>query len=326
MKNYFLALIFISLLVFAGCDQVGQETLSSEDLQQIALLPQDANVMGFTNYQKIYQSPFFTSFVDTSFTDLLTDDEYAEFYQQTRLNLQKDIHKIYFAGKTYFDSRKIDALLVARGNFDSEKIKTYIENHQKAEKLVHEMYGGVKFYRTVNGSGAAPFLFGFFDNEFFVGGVDSLVKKWVDSKKANESNPVDHALINRINRLKYKNSAWFILDAKTIFRNLADNPGPEQMIQKIRHLDLSFDMRKKLRFSGEVGCTDAESAGLFRDAIKGAISTMKLSVTDDRELIDILNQIKVKSGDQKIKISFQMSQNDIEKLKTRRKTLKLPTV
>ena len=94
MKNYIFALIIISFVVISGCERAGEEAIEPDILAQIALLPQDANILGYAHFQKIHESPFFTTLTDSSFDELWLDDDYMEFYQQTKLDLQKDIHKI----------------------------------------------------------------------------------------------------------------------------------------------------------------------------------------------------------------------------------------
>jgi hypothetical protein len=64
---------------------------------------------------------------------------------------------------------------------------------------------------------------------------------------------------------------------------------------------------------------DAEKAGLFRDAMKGFVATAKLSMSEDRDAIDILNKIKIDTKKDEVVIQFKMSQEDIDKLKEKRK-------
>jgi len=70
----------------------------------------------------------------------------------------------------------------------------------------------------------------------------------------------------------------------------------------------------KLLFDGKGEFSDAQNAELFHDAIKGMIATVKISVSGDREAVDVFNKIKIDQDRNWVTGKFEMSKEDIEKL------------
>ena len=55
-------------------------------------------------------------------------------------------------------------------------------------------------------------------------------------------------------------------------------------------------------------------AGLFYDAIKGGIATLKLGTSDERVVADILNNIDVRQQKESVRIRFEVKIEEIETL------------
>ena len=85
-------------------------------------------------------------------------------------------------------------------------------------------------------------------------------------------------------------------------------------IKNLQTVNLSFKAADDLNFFSESEFSDPEKADLFKDAVKGFISAVKFSLSDDRETVDILSKVDVETKTNTLLINFQMTKADIEKL------------
>jgi len=74
-----------------------------------------------------------------------------------------------------------------------------------------------------------------------------------------------------------------------------------------------------LSFYGQGECIDAETADLLRDAVKGLLASVKLAVSDERDVVDTINKVNVKSKKEKVIVYFKMNTEEIKKLIEKRK-------
>ena len=88
-------------------------------------------------------------------------------------------------------------------------------------------------------------------------------------------------------------------------------------------MNASIKFDEKLTFHGMSQFSDKEKAQLFHDALKGFIATAKLSMSKDRKAVDVLNKIQTDIKGKEIIIEFEMSKEDIDRLKKGNKQLAL---
>ena len=80
-----------------------------------------------------------------------------------------------------------------------------------------------------------------------------------------------------------------------------------------------MDFSDQLSFYGQGECLDAEKADLLRDAVKGLLASVKLAVSDERDVVDTINKVNVKSKKEKVIVYFKMNTEEIKKLIEKRK-------
>jgi hypothetical protein len=163
--------------------------------------------------------------------------------------------------------------------------------------------------------------FCFADNKWLFAGVESLVKSSLDDFVADDMVDFDPELLTRINRIKYKKGMWFTLDAREMLQEISEKMAkhPEgrrlSSIKSIQNFQVSTRLDDKIWFSATGNFSDEEKAELFHDALKGGIATLKLSVSEDRAAVDVLNKIEISADGSQVHLEFNMSKEDIEKLK-----------
>jgi hypothetical protein len=90
-------------------------------------------------------------------------------------------------------------------------------------------------------------------------------------------------------------------------------------IKNIKNGSISMDFSEQLSFYGQGECLDTEKATLLSDAIKGLLASAKLAVSDERDVVDIINKVNVQTKKEKVTVQFKMNAEEIEKLIQKRK-------
>ncbi len=308
---YFLILIVGSFLVFSSCDKAMHEAMSGTTAQQIALMPA-SDVLGYVNFQQIKKSDFFEMFRDSLHKDLVHNDEYRDFVDSSGFNFEKDISELFFVGK--FDSSRddMDGLAVVYGNFNPEKIITFIAKESRHKELVATEYQNFKIYTGKDENKAICFV----DSTVFLGGDEVLVKAWLDNS-VQKKTQIESELQARLDLVKFKTDCWLVTQAADILDKLHLDESLKEArgLSSLKNMNISMRVTNQINFNGEMECADAENAGLFKDAIKGFIATAKLSTSEDREAVDILNKIDVDHHKNNISVNFQFTKEDLEKLR-----------
>lgn len=314
MKSKFIfsfVIIMGSFLLFSSCEKALRETMPGTTVQHIALMPA-TDVLGYVNFQQIKKSDFFKMFRDSLHKDLVHNDEYLDFVDSSGFDFEKDISELFFAGK--FDSSRddMDGLAVVYGHFNSEKIMTYIQKESRHKELVTTEYQNYQIYAIQDEDKAICFV----DSTIFIGGDMTLVKAWIDNT-IQKKTQVESDLQARLDQIKFKTDCWLVTRAADILDKLhLDEPLKEARgLSSLKNFNMSMKLTDQINFNGEMECADAENAGLFKDAIKGFIATAKLSTSEDRETVDILNKIDIDHHKNNISVNFQFTKEDLEKLR-----------
>ena len=326
MKKYFINIltVFLLTILVVSCVKERLEPLPEEMTKQIALLPQDADVIGYVNYQQIRESSFFNMLLDSAKKHPfhIHNDEYQEFIEATGFDFKNDIHELYIAAKVDGQKDAKKGLIIAAGNYDSKKIMDYILQKGEKNKLAKEKFLDFELYRIKDEDEDKVFCFA--DEKTLVGGIEEFVKSWLEnSRKSSMESVIDPALLSRIKRLKYKEDVWFTMDLKHLLENIEENKAAKKFkgIKNLQTVNFSFKAADDLNFFSESEFSDPEKADLFKDAVKGFISAVKFSLSDDRETVDILSKVDVETKTNTLLINFQMTKADIEKLMEQKSSL-----
>ncbi len=121
-------------------------------------------------------------------------------------------------------------------------------------------------------------------------------------------------------KMRYKNGVCLTMDAQAMIHDVMDevNHWDEgrklQALKSVEDLYFSMEATDEIRFEGKGKFSDAQNAELFHDAIKGMIATVKISVSGDRDAVDVFNKINIDHDGDWVTGNFKMSKEDIEKL------------
>ncbi len=139
-------LLAIGLLLLLGaCVQERVEPLTPDMQQQLALLPQEADLIGYINLQQIRESAVSKLFLDSAGMKMFHSDEFEEFKTATGFDFQKDTKSIYFAAGLDSNHKGMNGIFVATGNFDPEKIGSY----KQERKLIFDVQHVEESFRRI---------------------------------------------------------------------------------------------------------------------------------------------------------------------------------
>ena len=312
-------LTLVLLLVLSACIQERVEPIPDQMKQQLALLPQEVDVLGYINLNKIQQSAISKVFMDSAQQELFHNHEFEEFKSATGFDFQKDAKNVYFAFGMNSEEKGLDGIFIVEGNFDPEKILGFINSKDEKKQVVTESYNNAfKIYRLAE----EQTVFCFPTAQYLFGGKESIVKASLDKFGQTVKPNISNELLQRIEPLKYKNGFWLVMTTKNFTELMDQNhslPKNFQGIKNIKSGSFSMDFSDQLSFYGQGECIDAETADLLRDAVKGLLASVKLAVSDERDVVDTINKVNVESKKEKVIVHFKMNTEEIKKLIEKRK-------
>jgi len=314
-------LLFLLSMSYLGCSDNKIKPLSAEMADQIKRLPANSAGLFYINLNTIRESPFYTILTESFVEDPTQHPEYQEFVQATGFDIKNDMDQIYGAYIPSKEDKKEKGLIIGTGRFNREKIDAFISMNDKDNKISRDIYGNYTLYQidTGSGSGSASIYFCFVNDETVIGGDAGLVKSWLDNLDS-EKDQLNNNLLKRIEPIRYKNGAWFTMDAQSLMKRIADKMDKKADLQQlngieaIKNVNFSINTNEYMMIHGESVFTDNEKAQLFHDAFKGILATIKLSLGSDRGSIDIINKLKIDTKQNKMVFECQINEEDIKKL------------
>ncbi|MCK6622611.1 MAG: hypothetical protein HUU32_15500 [Calditrichaceae bacterium] len=329
--TYLPFLLFTALLLWQ-CARERPQALSGEMTRQLALLPlsgisgETPAGLGYINLERMRQSAIYAMLQDSLRERMHGEKELDELAEATGFDFRKDMKEVYLAFEPGPERREGNFLVVAIGKYDSQRIMDFVAKENTGKQLTPESYNEATLYRVED----KPFVLGFADEAYAVGGKEQWVKSWLDNFRAAKSEvTLDPDLAERLKPLKYKTGAWLVMDPTHLVNAIMDEMPEDadarrfEALRAVRNLNFSMDMGEEIKFDGLGQFTDAEKAKLFHDMVKGALATVKLSLSGDRAAIDVMNKIHLKTDGNNVKIDGEMSREDLEKLIRRQHGLAL---
>jgi hypothetical protein len=314
-------LVFItSTIILWQCAPERVEPLSTEMKNVIATLPDSSMGIGYINIEAMQESPFFSIMEKDWHKGPMHSEEYREFMDATGLDLRKDIKQVYFDLVPGIDEEKPEFLTLVMGKFDPEKITDYLMSKDEDQEITEQTFEDYKIFLLDDDQVS----FSIVDNNRLIAGSSNLVKSWLKGLKQKNQGKIDPDMLEQINSLKYKNDAWFTLNTEPMIGEILDKMNESSEgehlagLKSVKNLNFSMKVNDELKFSGVGNFSDNEKAKLFHDALKGFVATAKLSLSEDRDAVDVLNKIDIDTRGDQVLVNFKMSKDDVEKLMEKR--------
>jgi hypothetical protein len=317
--KYFLVL-FISVLFIWQCGTERPDPITAEMKKDLDLLPSSGLGLAYINLEHMRDSDFYKEFIDQHMEDKLDHSIYKQFKEKTGFDIQQDLHQMYIVLLSGEKLSEENGLFLAKGSFDKNKLDLFIEEYEVDDVVRVKTNENWSIYRIEDGK----ICFAIADENTFIAGKEGLLLKMLNKFKTGD--PKDNGVYweKLIKPVQYKNDMFVsintseILDSFEKTEDFLRNNKEMSSVKSIEKLNLSVRLQHDIFLSGSGRFKDSEKARLFLDAFKGALATLKLSVSEDREVIDILNRVKLEQNKESIRLDFNISPADIKKIKEKR--------
>lgn len=310
LKQVKLLLCIVLLLYIVSCGKKEAPPVSQFMKQQISLLPADAELMGYMNVGAVQKSDIYKMFVDSLGVNPLDPKTYLK-----RVNLNLDqvnvkIEELFFASHLQKNGA-MAPFIAAHGNMNLADYLTAFKVKTRDFVISEDKdFSAAKLFVI---AAKDTFGVGFQDSTTMVVGNLEKVKSWFNHlQQKTYSHNAER--INRLAALKQTKSVWFLTDAVSLLKTIKPIQTLKNVegVQNIKSADISLDMDQNVALHSIIRTSDSENAALIKDALKGALASAKLSKSDDRDVTDAINKIKITQDDNRININAKISRKDIK--------------
>jgi hypothetical protein len=317
----------LALVVF-GCSKTPTTSLPSGIDQHLAWIPQAVNGVAYFDVQSLQQSELGQAlkkdFAD-KIAEMREDRDFKEMLEKTGFDIEKDLHSA-LVGFSGAERDSADAFaLVATGNFDEQKIITTMRDsmarhhdwHEKPE-LATETYNGKTIY-VIKERGEKAFYFT--DAHTLVAGSREWLEAIIDGKTADQSVKQNQAVTALMSKLHFKDQCWVVANTATVMEKMAEEMSQHRgfkgtrPVKAVQGVTFSAKVGKEAQLYGEALCDSEENSKLLVDAVKGALATAKLAVSDDRDAVDMLNRIDIDLSGKTVKFAANLDKAFFDKMR-----------
>lgn len=334
-KAYLPGLLLITIFSTACSGEEGPREVSAvsstaKSTDYLSFMPEETNILFYANFKSIKQTSFGEE-LSARFEDEIRikrdDREYRDFLEATGVDPEKDIYELWF-GSSGGDRHDNVGGAIVRGKFDEKKIVKYIEE-ERYHRLRQTSYRGHKIYtiEDSNRSGNDDSEFTFLNSETVAVGDEEWLRNVVDLSKDGGKNVLSNKAMARfIDEVPSMDQLWAVMNLNEISDGWAQKireqgsyfkgtKSIENMRSLIFHTRIDKDAR--LYIKGDFATT--EEAELLAETLNGFKALAKLMIADDKEAIDMLSGIKIKSDGSMILINTTVDKNFFDKVDEKRK-------
>jgi len=298
----------------------------SEQADYLTLLPEDVNVVFYANLAKMRQTELGQELNGQIHTNIRKerDHDYLDFVEATGLELEKDVYEVW-VGTYATDGQREHGGLIATGKFDKKRIHDYIRGEHGRE-LEEVTYRGHTIFVSRERKDRSEFAF--LGEKTAVAGERDWVKSIIDRSEDEGNSVLDNpAMATQIEQVaEATNHLWGVMNlaeasnqwAHDLKRNTSFR-GTES-IKNIQMLTIQGKLSEKADMLLTGNFTTVEEAELLAETMNGFKAMAKLMMGDDREAIDMLNQIKISTEGELLKISAKVDKKFFDKAKEKRKS------
>ena len=304
----FTIVLFSALLWQCTTDH--SEALTDSMVSELSSLPAGEDVaLAYANLEKMRRSPFFEIVRDSISHLLDTQPEFQEFLDHTGFDVREDINEVY-AAFTPQAQGEGDMLVIAVGAYQPDRILAFVTEKTDAAMMTRETYMDHTIYFTEKKNRG----FCFVGESHLTMGSERWLKSYLDARQDNAG--LDENLKKRLNSIKFKQGAWVSMDPRSIATQLSSRMPGGQLgpLNTVESVAISASVNDLLSIDGTGTFDTAQNAELVRDALKGALATLKLSLSGDRDAVDVVNKIEVTTAQHHVRVTASFTHDDLQKV------------
>ncbi len=318
-KMLALTLVLVVLLLSPACKKKGAGQMSSEGM--LAMVPEGpAALVGF-NLQQLTALEFFDKMLKEGVQKEAgagkAFKDYADFKQQTGIDLQKDLYAAVVAVYGGLDSENPELAGIVNMKYDAVKLLAVLKDKQVI--AAEESYRDLTLYTLKDdGKGKGKDMrLAFLNKASIAFGSPLSVKKVVDLERKDGKNVLQTAaLMKHVDPLNKKGLFWMAVGS--IPGQVKESAGGGMMpvdLSKAEAFTLFADFRSKV-LSGELRMVSRDEAGnkQIADMLNGLKALGAMGASKEPELGELLNGIQLSSAADHVKLSFRISEELMNKL------------
>jgi hypothetical protein len=327
MKKFFMAstmtVIVLSLLLISGCGgdkEIGTTGGVEGGANLLSFLPDSASGVFIVNFTEVAKLALFDEMIKKEEAKEEGADKagkffknYEDFVTKTGIDPKKDIHGVAIALLGPFGASEPDAVVVASLNYDKEKVMAVIKQ-EGAEKLTEETYKDVVIF--INKEEGEQGAFAFINENIVAAGKIEGVKKVIDLSKGEGQSIMTNAKMKSYID-KFTGLISFVINLPDEVKKVHDMGMAQVDLTKadvvLGHFNYSGNA-----YSGEISmiCPNEEANNKLVTTLnnfKGMAAMM------GPEAGEVANKINLTASADKVSLTFDISQELIEKLQQKMK-------
>jgi hypothetical protein len=330
MKSKVLIILFTFLFAALGCSgESGPHegyvaTTTTSVSNHLTLLPETTHLLIYANVNALKDTPFGQGLAERMDKEVRMDkddQDYLEFKEATGFAFERDVQEIWISGGNRNESGDHDGGAVVRGHFDTDKIIDYAINKRR-HRVREQEFEGHKIY--VSEDEENNFSFCFLNDQTAVLGSEQWLKTII-LQKASDKSIVDNEVMSKfLTQIPNKNYLWGAIDlgdskwTDNLRRHGSPFKGVESL-EKMKSLVFYTNVDKKAELIMTGDFTTTEEAELFADMLNGFKAMAKMMVSDDKEAVDMLNEIRIKTDGADLQLTMHLDKDFFDKWEQKRR-------
>jgi len=338
IKNTGLTLLLCLTLLGSACSKESTDSSQTQTTEKpafksnpqkyLALMPEQCVIIFYANMAKMQGKPLGKEFrLRFEESEVKDNNAYQAFIEGTGVKPEKDLYEIWMGVLPHADDDKKQGGIIATGKFDKKRVTKYLLENPRYD-IEEVEYNGRKVY--VSRKSRSITELAFLSDRAFVAGDHEWVKAVLDQAKDPKASILDNpAMRQQIDEIGLDTDIWGIVDLEVQttkwINKLAQTPFMgTSSIDKIRLLTFhsmvenEVDMQIKALFDSE------NEAQLLAETLIGFKAMAKLMMADDREAIDMLDQIKIRSQKDRLIVAARLDEAFFNKALEKSQTLSNP--
>jgi hypothetical protein len=305
MKRIIAVLLVIGLAMFvAGCSRPAATSLPAAVDQRLEWIPKTAEGLVYLDLESLRASALAKELEEDwgeRMRQWREDAEYRQFMEMTGFDIERDLQQILAGVENDEHESMGSPTVIATGNFDEQKIISALDSlrdvrhEHKRPAFFSETYGGKTIYVSDDSAKALYFV----DAHTVLFGKKAWVQSVIDGKTAGESVKQNEAMMALLQQAPFKNQCWMVANTTKMAERISEELGPEggfkgtRAMKSLQGVLFSAQIEAQAKLYGKALCDNEENSRLLAEAAKGALATAKLSVSDDRDAVDMLSGIDI---------------------------------
>jgi hypothetical protein len=278
--------------------------------------PKESSFISYVNFKSLMNSKFY----EKHGTDIHkrlnneADEMYKEFLRKTGFDPSKDVHELFISGVIKSDNKSQFAIMI-RGEFPEKKLLEFFneknrENGNKIE-ITETKITNRKAYiiSEKNDKKDEKLAICYLDEQTIMAGSQEDLKSFLNTTETIHKNK---ELMSIIENLNYKKQVYTVVSIEQL------NPKDEilnRVKTLVNYVTMSADIDDELEIIAQVQAKNEQNARDIESMMKGFIAASRLAVSEDRDLIDFMNEINIDRDEENIEIKIEINDERIEKLK-----------